>query len=59
MLFVHLKDGVVFDGEEDKASLVGFEDGFRDFLVFEDGRRIHRLSLILNYIECNEYVISL
>ena len=41
MFFVHLVDGVVLDGEENESAGVGLEDGFRDFLVFEDSWRIH------------------
>ena len=45
MLFVHLVDGVVFDGEEDEAVGVGFEDGFGEFVGFEDCGRIHDVSV--------------
>lgn len=41
MLLVHLEDGVVLDGEEDKPLLIFLEDGLLDLGSSEGGERSH------------------
>jgi hypothetical protein len=41
VFLVHLKDGVIVDGEEHKAALVGCEDGFCLFCGSEERGGVH------------------